>query len=203
MTIPTTRRSQHRLKPAVLAAALSALVALGGCGWGGSPDDAGPAPEQTIDGTLMDVGPFQMKIPDAETGWSVLPTLGGVTDVLVADCEEGQPCPHFNVVVGAALPPEFDGSEAWLSEDSLCPGGSGFKAVNPTSEEVSDASIGGKDATVTRFALECEDPEGEVHAMGVVQRQWYAPSTPVGKVLVVDRWAIHTLDDRLTEAVWP
>lgn len=204
MTIPTPRRSQHRHKRAVLAAALGALVALSGCGWGGSPDDDdAPAPQQTLDGTLKDVGPFQMLIPGEETGWSVLPTLAGVTEVQVGQCDEGTPCPSFSVIVGAALPPEFDGTEAWLTEESLCPGGSGFKAVNAVSEQVSEASIGGKDATLTQFALQCEDADGEARDMGAVQRQWYATSTPVGKLLVVDRWAIDTVNTRLTEAVWP
>lgn len=210
MTHPTSGWNKASRVRSLVAVALGALVALSGCSWGDGPGDAGSQPPE---GVITQVGPLKMLIPEGEeptdgstvrpNSWFVQPTVDGVTTVHITLCEEGRPCPQFDVIEATTLPDGFDGNTAWLPEGSTCPGNGGFLARNPQAIQVSERELGDKEGVFSRFSLECVDGEGNVQDITVEQRQWFIAQTASGPVVVVDRWSTYTLDERLIHAEWP
>ncbi|PJI95081.1 hypothetical protein [Luteimicrobium subarcticum] len=193
------------------AGALLAAPLLGGCSFlSGSDDAASAQPGATStapvggaeSGEQRTIGPLDIMAADY---WYAKAPKGGITHVTARGCEDGKPCPGFDIITGDAVTQAVgdDGTTAYLPKGTKCPGKDALTPSVSGDHEptVTKTVVAGSEATRSEIVLACVDDDGNV-GLTTTQIQWYVPNSPEGPVLVVDRWAFDGLDARLAAATW-
>lgn len=212
MTKPLRPRARRRAL--ALATAAAGLLALSGCSFvagddGASASQADPpagsaaptsddAAEIATDAPLG-VGPFMVPAPSY---WVAGDTASdGVAHVAAGGCQKGAPCPGFDVLVGDLATTAADAQDGWLPDGATCPGAEKARArLSGEEPQTVAATIAGLPGTRSVVQLECVK-DGTVVSTAA-QTQWTVRDSPVGTVVVVDRWAFEGLDARLAAATW-
>ncbi len=216
MIAPAASRGLRRATGPLVVGALVVGVLAAGCT--APPSDVGPSADASADpggsgpvqpdaghgdhhadadGDRVPVGPLSLFAADY---WSVIQPGEGLTAVRAGGCPEGQNCPTFEILDGAALE-GVNPDAAYLPDDAVCPGNDALDATAGALVESSEVEVGGESAVLSRFSVACVDDAGE-EVRTTEQLQWYVADGPSGAALVVDRWAFEGLESRLAAATW-